>query len=45
MELRKGRRVVDALLAHLVFVTKRRGKVFNVGHLKRVEEDLPRRLL
>jgi putative transposase len=38
MEIRKGRRVVYALHAHMVFVTKRRGKVFNIAHLKRLEE-------
>src|SRR5215469_5687050 len=38
MEIRKGRRVVYALQAHKVFVTKRRGKIFNIAHLKRLEE-------
>jgi hypothetical protein len=38
MEIRKGRRVVYALHAHMVFVTKRRGQVFNIAHLKRLEE-------
>ena len=38
MEIRKGRRVVYALHAHMVFVAKRRGKVFNIAHLKRLEE-------
>jgi putative transposase len=38
MEIRKGRRVVSSLHAHMVFVTKRRGKVFNIAHLKRLEE-------
>ncbi|HXW29071.1 MAG TPA: IS200/IS605 family transposase [Xanthobacteraceae bacterium] len=38
MEIRKGRHVVYALHAHMVFVTKRRGKVFNIAHLKRLEE-------
>jgi len=38
MEIRKGRRVAYAQHAHLVFVTKRRGKVFNLAHLKRLEE-------
>ena len=38
MEIRKGRRVVYALHAHRVFVTKRRGKVFDIAHLKRLEE-------
>src|SRR5262249_2766344 len=32
------RHVVYALHAHMVFVTKRRGKVFNIAHLKRLEE-------
>ena len=30
MEIRKGRRVVYALHAHMVFVAKRRGKVFRL---------------
>jgi putative transposase len=38
VEIRKGRHVVYLLHAHLVFVTKRRGKVFGVAHLKRLEE-------
>jgi putative transposase len=38
MEIRKGRRVVSSLHAHRVFVTKRRAKVFNIAHLKRLEE-------
>src|SRR5215469_14065031 len=38
MEIRKGRRVVYALHAHMVFVSKRRGKVFNIAHLERLEE-------
>jgi putative transposase len=38
VEIRKGRHVVDRLHAHLVFVTKRRGKVFGAAHLKRLEE-------
>lgn len=38
MEVRKGRHVVYLLHAHLVFVTKRRGEVFNAEHLKRLEE-------
>ena len=38
MEIRKGRHVVYLLHAHLVFVTKRRGRVFGVSHLKRLEE-------
>lgn len=33
MDIRKGRHVVYAMHAHLVFVTKRRGKVFNKKHL------------
>jgi Transposase IS200 like len=37
-EIRKGRHVVSMLHAHLVFVTKRRGKVFSVAHLRRLEE-------
>jgi putative transposase len=38
VEIRKGRRVVYLLHAHLVFVTKRRGKVFGAAHLRRMEE-------
>jgi putative transposase len=38
MEIRKGRHVVYVLHAHLVFVTKRRGKVFNAAHLRRLQE-------
>src|SRR5262244_3355877 len=38
VEIRKGRHVVYLLHAHLVFVTKRRGKVFGAAHLKRLEE-------
>jgi REP element-mobilizing transposase RayT len=38
MEIRKGRRVVYALHAHRVFVTKRRVKVFYIAHLKRLAE-------
>ena len=38
MEIRKGRHVVYLLHAHLVFVTKWRGKVFGAAHLKRLEE-------
>jgi hypothetical protein len=34
VEIREGRRVVYSLHAHLVFVTKRRGKVFGAAHLK-----------
>jgi putative transposase len=37
MEIRQGRHVVYLLHAHLVFVTKRRGKVFRAEHLKRLE--------
>ena len=33
MEIRKGRHVVHLLHVHLVFVTKRRGKVFTKEHL------------
>ena len=33
MELRKGRHCVSCMHAHLVFVTKYRGKVFNKKHL------------
>jgi Transposase IS200 like len=36
-EIRKGRHVVYLLHTHLVFVTKRRGKVFGAAHLKRLE--------
>jgi putative transposase len=36
--MRKGRHVVYLLHAHLVFVTKRRGKVFDASRLKRLEE-------
>jgi putative transposase len=38
VEIRKGRHVVYLLHAHLVFVTKRRGKVFGTAHLRRLEE-------
>ena len=38
MDTRKGRRVVYNLHAHMVFVTKRRGKVFNAIQLKRLEQ-------
>src|SRR5215831_284799 len=38
MEIRKGRHVVYVLHAHLVFVTKRRGKVFDAARIKRLEE-------
>jgi putative transposase len=35
---RRGSHVVSMLHVHLVFVTKRRGKVFSVTHLQRLEE-------
>src|SRR5215813_10479804 len=38
MEIRKGRHVVYVLYAHVVFVTKRRGKVFDAARIKRLEE-------
>ena len=38
MELRKGRRCVFMLHAHLIFVTKYRGKVFSKKHLKTLRE-------
>src|SRR5215475_14628953 len=38
MEIRKGRHVVYVLHAHLVFVTKRRGKEFDAARIKRLEE-------
>jgi putative transposase len=38
VEIRKGRHVVYLLHAHLVFLTKRRGKVFGAAHLRRLEE-------
>jgi Transposase IS200 like len=38
VEIRTGRHVVYLLHARLVFVTKWRGKVFGVAHLKRLEE-------
>jgi putative transposase len=38
VDIRKGRHVVYILHAHLVFVTKRRGKVFRAEHLGRLEE-------
>src|SRR5262245_35637001 len=38
MEIPKGRHVVYVLHAHLVFVTKRRGKVFDAARIKRLEE-------
>nr|WP_269459722.1 IS200/IS605 family transposase [Pseudodesulfovibrio profundus] len=37
-ELRKGRHVVSMLHAHLVFVTKYRGKVLSRIHLDRLQE-------
>lgn len=37
MELRSGRHVVFMLHAHLVFTTKRRGKVLTRDHLARLE--------
>src|SRR5215471_15467231 len=38
MEIRKGRHVVYVLHAHLMFVAKRRGKVFDTARIKRLEE-------
>ena len=38
MELRTGRHVVFMLHAHLVFTTKRRGKVLTQEHLQRLQE-------
>lgn len=38
MELRTGRHVVFTLHAHLVFTTKRRGKVLTRAHLDRLQE-------
>lgn len=38
MELRKGRHCVSALHAHLIFVTKYRGKVFSGEHLQTLEK-------
>ena len=38
VDVRKGRHVAYVLHAHLVFVTKRRGKVFDAARLKRLEE-------
>ncbi|GAN49082.1 IS200/IS605 family transposase [Methylobacterium radiotolerans] len=38
MELRTGRHVVFTLHAHLVFTTKRRGKVLTRAHLGRLQE-------
>jgi putative transposase len=37
MDVRKGRHVVFTLHAHLVFTTKRRGKVLTVQHLDRLK--------
>jgi len=37
MELRTGRHVVFMLHAHLVFTTKRRGKVLTAAHLERLK--------
>ena len=38
MEIRKGRHVVYLMHVHLVFVTKRRGKVFMKQHLDYLEK-------
>lgn len=38
MELRKGRHVVYMLHAHLIFITKYRGKVFTNEHLDKLKE-------
>lgn len=38
MELRKGRHVVFILHVHLVFVAKKRGKVFDQEQIERLEE-------
>ena len=38
MDVRTGRHVVFCLHAHLVFVTKRRGKVLTRQHLERLEQ-------
>jgi hypothetical protein len=38
VEIRKARHVAYVLQAHLVSVTKRRGKVFAAAHLKRLEQ-------
>ena len=38
MELRKGRHVVYILHAHLIFITKYRGKVFTNEHLNKLKE-------
>lgn len=37
MEIRTGRHVVFCLHAHLVFTTKRRGKVLTKQHLERLK--------
>ncbi len=37
MEIRKGRRCVFMLHAHLIFITKYRGKIFNDAHLQTLE--------
>lgn len=42
MEIRKGRHVVYSLHAHLVFVTKKRGKIFNHERLQFVKEVMER---
>jgi putative transposase len=36
VEIRTGRQIVSSLHAHLVFTTKRRGKVLAPAHLKRL---------
>jgi putative transposase len=38
MDIRTGRHVVFCLHAHLVFTTKRRGKVLSAQHLSRLKE-------
>jgi putative transposase len=38
MDIRTGRHVVFCLHAHLVFTTKRRGKVLSAQHLDRLKE-------
>ncbi|WP_422136233.1 MULTISPECIES: IS200/IS605 family transposase [unclassified Endozoicomonas] len=38
MKLRKGRRCVFMLHAHIIFITKYRGKVFTDGNLKTLEK-------
>lgn len=38
MEVRKGRRCVFMLHAHLIFITKYRGKVFSDTHLRTLEK-------